>query len=79
MDNGRKKLITIRNSFCLLLNEPDPYYFSCELNIGEQEMYEQHIRTFKPEFMDQHIRYPADKKTGGYSYQKIKDSHCIDL
>ncbi|MCP5170108.1 MAG: HEPN domain-containing protein [Hahellaceae bacterium] len=43
-------------------------YESCELNIGEQEMYEKHINQFKPEIMDQHLRYPSDDKTGGYSY-----------
>lgn len=44
-------------------------YESCELNIGEQEMYEKHINQFKPEIMDQHLRYPPDDKTGGYSYK----------
>ena len=36
MDNGRKKLITIRNSFCLLLNEPDSYLFEAKRKIAEQ-------------------------------------------
>jgi len=44
-------------------------YEPCELNIGEQEMYEKHINQFKPEIMDQHLRYPSDNKTGGYSYK----------
>jgi len=43
-------------------------YEPCELNIGEQEMHEKHINQFKPEIMDQHLRYPSDDKTGGYSY-----------
>ena len=49
-----------------------PFHFTsyepCEINIGEQELYEKHINQFKPEIMDQHLRYPSDNKTGGYSY-----------
>ncbi len=44
-------------------------YELCELNIGEQEIYDKHISQFKPEIMDQHLRYPADEKTGRYSYK----------
>lgn len=48
-------------------------YEPCELNIGEQEMYEKHISQFKPKFMDQHLRYPPDEKTGGFSYKIDSD------
>lgn len=48
-------------------------YEPCELNAGEQEMYETHINQFKPKFMDQHLRYPPDEKTGGFSYQFDSD------
>ncbi len=43
-------------------------YEPCALNIGEKQMYESHIATFKPNLMDQHLRYPPDTKTGGYSF-----------
>ena len=52
-------------------------YESCELNIGEQEIYEKHISQFKPEIMDQHLRYPPDEKTGGFSYKIGSD--CFSL
>jgi len=58
----------IEHPFDVTSHEP------CELNIGEQKMYEKHINQFKPEFMDQHLRYPPDDKTGGYSY-KIDDDY----
>jgi hypothetical protein len=48
-------------------------YESCELNIDEQEMYENHINNFEPKIMDQHLRYPADHKTGGYSFKIESD------
>ncbi|MBT7899930.1 MAG: HEPN domain-containing protein [Candidatus Marinimicrobia bacterium] len=44
-------------------------YEPCELNVGEQKMYENHINKFKPKFMDQHLRYPPDNRTGGFSYK----------
>ena len=47
----------------------EPY----ELNVGEQEMYENHINQFKPKFMDQHLRYPLDEKTGGFLYKIDSD------
>ncbi len=48
-------------------------YEPCELNIGEQEMYEKHISQFKPKIMDQHLRYPPDEKTGRFSYKIDSD------
>ena len=48
-------------------------YEPCELNVGEQEMYENHINQYKPEIMDQHLRYPPDDKNGGYSYKIDSD------
>lgn len=32
-------------------------------------MAEAHIKKFKPEFTDQHLRYPSNHNTGGYSYK----------
>ncbi len=43
-------------------------YHPCELNKGELELHQQHIKQFKPAFMDQHLRYPRDHRTGGYSF-----------
>jgi len=37
-------------------------YESSIENINETELYKQHIETFKPCIMDQHLRYPADQK-----------------
>ena len=51
-------------------------YEPCELNIGEKEMYEKHIDKFKPKIMDQHLRYPPDHKTGGYSF-KIESDYFV--
>lgn len=49
-----------------------PFYFtnyeSCELNEDETKLVGDHLRIFKPEFMDQHLRYPIDQRTGGYSF-----------
>lgn len=55
------------------LNHPFDFsnYSSYELNPGEYGLYAAHISKFKPKFMDQHLRYPADKRTGGYSF-------CLD-
>ena len=44
-------------------------YQACDLNLGEAEMAEDHIKKFKPEFMDQHLRYPSNHNTGGYTYK----------
>ena len=43
-------------------------YQVCSLNEGEQELAEKHMEKFKPDFMDQHLRYPTDHRTGGYSF-----------
>jgi hypothetical protein len=43
-------------------------YQPCELNEGELELFQKHIEQFKPDFMDQHLRYPRDHRTGGYSF-----------
>lgn len=48
-------------------------YEACELNACEQEMYEKHIGQFKPKLMDQHLRYPPDEKTGGFSFKIDSD------
>lgn len=48
-------------------------YEAYELNVGEQEMYEKHIGQFKPKLMDQHLRYPPDEKTGGFSFKIDSD------
>lgn len=53
-------------------------YEPCELNIGEKVMCEKHINQFKPEIMDQHLRYPPDHKTGGYSF-KIESNYFISM
>ncbi|MBB1274131.1 hypothetical protein [Psychromonas sp. SR45-3] len=37
-------------------------------NIGEKELAEAHMAQFKISIMDQHLRYPSDNKTGGYSF-----------
>jgi hypothetical protein len=44
-------------------------YQASDLNYGEAEMAENHMKKFKPEFMDQHLRYPNNYNTGGYSYK----------
>jgi len=43
-------------------------YQPCELNKGELELQQKHIEQFKLDFMDQHLRYPRDHRTGGYSF-----------
>jgi hypothetical protein len=43
-------------------------YQASDLNPNEAEMAEAHMATFKSEFMDQHLRYPSNHNTGGYSY-----------
>ena len=44
-------------------------YECSEINIGEHEMYIKHISRFKPNIMDQHLRYPPSDNTGGFSYK----------
>ena len=43
-------------------------YQRCELNENESELYKKHIKQFSPDFMDQHLRYPSDHRTGRYSF-----------
>ncbi|PKH88262.1 hypothetical protein [Colwellia sp. Bg11-28] len=44
-------------------------YKASDLNPDEAEMAEAHLQKFKPKFMDQHLRYPSNHNTGGYSYK----------
>ncbi|WP_347366284.1 hypothetical protein [Vibrio vulnificus] len=44
-------------------------YEASGLNPGEEELAEAHLEQFKPKFMDQHLRYPSNHNTGGYSYK----------
>lgn len=44
-------------------------YQASDLNPREAEMAEAHMKKFKPNFMDQHLRYPSNHNTGGYSYK----------
>lgn len=52
------------------LNHPFDFsdYSASESNPGEEDLYAAHMSKFKPNFMDQHLRYPADERTGGYSF-----------
>lgn len=52
------------------LNHPFDFsdYRSFESNQDEDDLYADHISKFKPNFMDQHLRYPGDERTGGYSF-----------
>lgn len=43
-------------------------YDACELNSGELQLAKAHMEKYKPEIMDQHLRYPSVNDTGGYSY-----------
>lgn len=43
-------------------------YASCVLNEDESKLVGDHLIKFKPEYMDQHLRYPIGDKTGGYSF-----------
>ena len=43
-------------------------YEACELNPGELQLAKAHMEKYKPEIMDQHLRYPSGNNTGGYSY-----------
>ena len=38
-------------------------------NGEEEQIAQEHLEKFKPKFMDQHLRYPNNQNTGGYSYQ----------
>lgn len=37
-------------------------------NENEKYLAKQHMEKFKPRYMDQHLRYPIDGRTGGYSF-----------
>ena len=43
-------------------------YEATSENIGEKKLAEEHIAKYKTSIMDQHLRYPADNKTGGYCF-----------
>ena len=43
-------------------------YESSPENHNEKTLAEEHLEKFKVGIMDQHLRYPADNKTGGYSF-----------
>lgn len=49
-----------------------PFNFSndqfCIHNVNEKSLSTQHMDNFKPRYMDQHLRYPIDEQTGGYSF-----------
>jgi len=51
-------------------------YQSCSLNQNENQLMESHLEKFKPKYLVQHLRYPADKGTGGYSFDL--DESCFE-
>lgn len=62
------------------INHPFDFstYEVCKLNEDESKMVESHLSKFKPNYLDQHLRYPIDKRTGGYSFS-IDPSTFEDL
>lgn len=44
-------------------------YESCFLNKNENELVATHFEKFNPNLMNQHLRYPTNENTGGYSYK----------
>lgn len=48
-------------------------YEQCELNKSEQDLFDAHISKYKPEFIDQHLRYPADDRTVAIHLYLIQD------
>lgn len=52
-----------------------PFDFSIydhnKLNEDEGRLFAEHMTIFNPKYLDQHLRYPADTRTGGYSF-------CLD-
>lgn len=52
------------------INHPFDFsgYEASELNDGENELVNDHLSKFKPKYLDQHLRYPIDERTGGYSF-----------
>ena len=73
-----KKYYTIYTDDIYRIEHPFDFssYEPSVLNAREKEMYEKHIEKFKPKFMDQHLRYPPDYRTGGYSY-KIDENYFV--
>lgn len=43
-------------------------YESNPLNPNEMQLVQSHREKFKPTYMSQHLRYPPDYRTGGYSF-----------
>lgn len=62
------------------LNHPFDFsnYEASSLNQGEEKLAEAHFQQFKPKFMDQHLRYPSNNNTGGYSY-KFESSYFDNI
>lgn len=56
----------------LLYHFENPFNFSSHeaswLNPNEKQLAQSHLEKFKPAFMSQHLRYPPDYRTGGYSF-----------
>jgi HEPN domain-containing protein len=48
-------------------------YQASECNNKENELYEAHVTKYTPEYMGQHLRYPPDCRTGGYSFKLDTD------
>ena len=44
-------------------------YLPSKQNIDEEKLVKEHLKQFKLRIMDQHLRYPPDSKTGGYSFK----------
>lgn len=43
------------------------------LNPNEKELFKKHTERFDLKIMDQHLRYPASEKNGGYSFKLDSD------
>lgn len=43
-------------------------YEASPLNPNETQLAQAHFEQFKPAYMSQHLRYPPDHRTGGYSF-----------
>ncbi len=52
------------------INHPFDFsdYEASEFNEGENELVKKFLSDFKPEHLNQHLRYPNDERTGGYSF-----------
>lgn len=55
-------LYHFENPFNFSSYEPEP------LNQNEMHLAQSHFENFKPTYMSQHLRYPPDHRTGGYSF-----------